>query len=107
MNKSAPRSTDSQKLNRYLSTLKQQMPELSARYRIKSLGIFGSYLRNEQRLRSDLDVLVDFSETPDLFALMDLERHLVNLLGVKVDLVTRKSLRGRIGERILSEVVSV
>jgi hypothetical protein len=83
------------------------MPELATRYHVKSLGIFGSYVRDEQTSRSDLDILVEFAQTPNLFEFMDLERHLIELLGIKVDLVSRKALKKRIGQRILKEVVPI
>jgi hypothetical protein len=86
--------------------LRAHMPALAERYRIKSLGVFGSYVRGEARDTSDIDLLVEFSETPDIFKFMDLEEDLTAFLGLKVDLVTRPALKGNIGERILREVVS-
>ncbi len=83
------------------------MPELRKRYGVRSLGVFGSYVRGEETPRSDLDILVEFSQAPDLFKFMDLEDHLRALLSVKVELVSRKALKGSIGRRILSEVVSL
>lgn len=94
-------------LRRSLNILRKQMPELTERYRVKSLGIFGSYVRGEQKRSSDMDILVEFERPPDLIKFMDLEEHLANELGVKVDLVPRRALRGEIGERILNEVVTV
>ncbi len=94
-------------LRRSAAILRKEMPELSARYRVKSLGLFGSYVRNQQTARSDLDILVDFDKTPDLFVLMDLEEHLERVLKIKVDLVPRHALRGDIGKRILNEVVPI
>jgi predicted nucleotidyltransferase len=70
------------------------MPELAKRYMIKSLGIFGSYVRSEAEGTSDVDLLVEFSEAPDIFKFMDLVEDLAALLGLKVDLVTRPALRG-------------
>ncbi len=67
-------------------------------------------IQKNRRLHSyicDLDILVEFAQTPDLFKFMDLEDHLQTLLGVKVELVSRKALKGSIGRRILSEVVSL
>jgi uncharacterized protein len=87
--------------------LKTNMPELAKRYKIKTLGIFGSYVRGEAESASDVDLLVEFSENPDIFKFMDLEEDLATLLGVKVDLVTRPALRGNRKDRILHEVVSV
>lgn len=76
-------------------TLKAHMPELANRYKIKSLGIFGSYVRGEAEGTSDVDLLVEFSEAPDIFKFMDLEEDLVALLGLKVDLVTKPSAEGK------------
>lgn len=88
-------------------TLKAHLPELAKRYKIKSLGIFGSYVRGEAESTSDVDLLVEFSEALDIFKFMDLEEDLVALLGLKVDLVTKPALRGNRGSRILNEVVSI
>ncbi len=90
-----------------LEILRQRLPELTERYRVKSLGVFGSYLRQEQRPDSDLDLLVAFDEPPSLLTFIELENYLADLLGVEVDLVMQSALKPRIGERILSEVVPV
>ncbi len=90
-----------------MTILKKQMPDLAERYKVKSLGIFGSFTREEQKQRSDMDILVDFSETPNLFEFMDLEEYLSKTLHVQVDLVPRGALKGQIGQRILNEVILV
>ena len=87
--------------------LKDDMPFLKYQYNVKSLGIFGSYVRGEQKRRSDVDILVEFSEPIGLLAFMSLERYLCNLIGKKVDLVSKKALKPKIGERILNEVIYV
>ncbi len=87
--------------------LREHMPELAERHKIRSLGIFGSYVRGEARSTSDVDLLVEFSETPDIFKFMDLEGDLTAILGKKVDLVTRPALQGNRGNQILREVVPV
>jgi len=87
--------------------LRRRLPELAARHKVKSLALFGSYVRGKQSARSDLDLLVEFSEPPNLFEFMDLEEHLAALVGVKVDLVTKGALKGNIGKHILDEVVAV
>ncbi|MCJ7620999.1 MAG: nucleotidyltransferase family protein [Anaerolineae bacterium] len=83
------------------------MPELEERYKVKSVGVFGSYVRGDQEETSDLDVLVDFDEPPSLFEFVRLESYLSQILGVEVDLVMRSALKPRIGQRILNELVSV
>lgn len=78
---------------------------LQERYRVKELGIFGSYVRDEQTELSDVDILVEFSQTPSLLKFINLENYLSDHLGIKVDLVHKAGLKSRIGERILAEVV--
>ena len=78
---------------------------LEERYKVKELGLFGSYIRQEQTETSDVDVLVEFSEIPSLLKFINLENYLSDNLGVRVDLVHKAGLKPRIGERILAEVV--
>jgi hypothetical protein len=78
---------------------------LQERYKVRQLGIFGSYVRQEQTEASDVDVLVEFFETPSLLKFVSLENYLSDNLGVKVDLVHKTGLKPRIGERILAEVI--
>jgi len=87
--------------------LRRQLPSLADRFGVKSLGVFGSYVRQEEGEGSDLDVLVEFHETPGLFKFIELENHLTDLLGVRVDLVMKDALKPRIGQRILQEVVAL
>lgn len=91
----------------FLHTLNQQLPTLSERYNVQTLGVFGSYIRQEQRPGSDLDILVTFTETPSLLKFLALENYLTDLLGVKVDLVMQDALKPAIGQRILQEVVTL
>lgn len=85
--------------------LVQNKSFLQERYRVQELGIFGSYVRQEQTESSDVDLLVEFSETPSLLKFVNLENYLSDNLGVKVDLVHKAGLKPRLGERILAEVV--
>lgn len=85
--------------------LGQNKSLLQERYKVRELGIFGSYARQEQTETSDIDVLVEFSETPSLLKFVNLEHYLSDNLGVKVDLVHRSGLKPRLGERILAEVI--
>lgn len=85
--------------------LSQHKPVLQEQYGVKELGIFGSYVRQEQTAGSDLDVLVEFSDVPSLLKFINLENYLTDNLGTKVDLVHKGGLKSRLGERILAEVV--
>lgn len=102
-----PHSVGARSLADIRQILNAHMPDLAERHKIRSLGIFGSYVRGEARSTSDVDLLVEFSETPDIFKFMDLEEDLTSLLGQKVDLVTRPAFRGNRGNRILREVVPI
>jgi predicted nucleotidyltransferase len=82
-------------------------PELKEKYHVSYLGVFGSYIRGEQKPESDLDVLVEFSRTPTLFKFVNLENYLSEALGIKVDLVMKDALKPNIGKRILNEVEAV
>ena len=86
-------------------TLAEHKGELGEKFKVAEIGVFGSYVRREQKRKSDLDVLVSFSETIDLFMFVELENYLTDLLGVKVDLVMKDALKPRLKERILSEAI--
>ena len=80
---------------------------LQKQFHVRYLGLFGSYVQGMPRRDSDLDILVEFSETPSLFEFIELENHLSSLLNVKVDLVMKGALTPLIGRHILSEVVGL
>ncbi len=86
--------------------LRKDMPYLKERHSVRSLGLFGSYMRGEQQSGSDVDILVEFEESLSLLSFMALERHLSELIGRKVDLVMKSALKPGIGEHILDEVVA-
>ncbi len=70
---------------------------------VKALAVFGSVARDEARMDSDVDILVDFQGPATFNGYMDLKFFLEDLLGCPVDLVTRRSIRPRIKARIESE----
>ena len=80
---------------------------LKDKYKVKNIGIFGSYVRGEHRAKSDLDVLVEYDNPVSLLQIVALENHLTALLGVKVDLVPRRNIRKELKESILKEMVLV
>jgi hypothetical protein len=94
-------------VSRKIIILKGLLPDLQRSFGVRSLGIFGSYIRGQQNRKSDIDILVDFDREPTLFAFIRLENLLSNKLGLKVDLVMKNALRPAIGRHILSEVVPV
>jgi predicted nucleotidyltransferase len=100
-------TTPAPALEDVLNVLRSQRSELRESYGVRKLGVFGSYVRGENRPRSDLDLLVEFDRVPTLFEFVRLERHLTTILGVKVDLVMKTALKPEIGKRILAEVMLV
>lgn len=87
--------------------LKRHKEEVIREYKVKEIGIFGSIVRGEQKKRSDIDILVEYSELPDLLKLIELERRLQRILRKKVDLVEKHGIRPELRDRILKEVVYI
>jgi uncharacterized protein len=88
--------------------LRKNLPDLQQRYGVSDLWLFGSYARHEQSQDSDLDVLVSFDNPHlSLIQFIQLELELSELLGVKVDLVERDSLKPVVSQHILHEVITV
>ncbi len=95
------------KIDQIIMKLRENKHFLEEKYKVKTLGVFGSYVRGEQKKGSDLDILVEFQEPVGLFEFMELEEFLGKKTGVKIDLVSKKALKPRIGKRILEEVINV
>jgi len=87
--------------------LRKHKQELKKRFKLKKIGIFGSYVRDKQGKRSDVDILVEFKEPVSLLEFVAIERHLSELIGKKVDLVMKSALKPRIGKHILKEVMYI
>ncbi|HDM71042.1 MAG: nucleotidyltransferase family protein [Thermotogae bacterium] len=79
-------------LQEIIRILNDHRTELESKYKIKSLKIFGSYVERKQTETSDIDLIVEFYEVPTLIELVRIEEELTELLGVKVDLLTKESI---------------
>ena len=90
-----------------LDKLKELKPLLESDYNITEIGLFGSYVRDEQKPESDIDILVSYKPDTSLFTLGGLQYLLSEIFGKKVDIVMKNSLKKRIGKYILSEVIYV
>ncbi len=95
------------KLNKLKKILQVHKAALKDEFGVIEIGLFGSYTKGNQKKDSDVDILVEFERAIDLFTYVYLKNHLSDLLGVNVDLVTKKALKPKIGERILSETVYI
>lgn len=93
-----------QNLSDIMGQLRVMRPDLERRYHIREIGVFGSYARGEQREDSDLDVLVELGDGTTLVDYVSLQLELSDALGLRVDLANKKTLKPRIGRRILAEV---
>jgi uncharacterized protein len=82
-------------------------PPLANEHKVKTIGVFGSYVRNKAKRGSDLDLLVEFNEPVTLIDFIRTENYLSSITGLNVDLVMKDALKPRIGRRILEEVEPV
>ena len=89
--------------------LKEHKDEVVQKYRVREIGIFGSFVRGEQKKKSDIDILVEFDERniPGLLKLIEMEMYLEKLLRKKVDLVMKSGIRPELKKGILKEVVYI
>ena len=85
-------------------TLKRIKSLVGEKFKVKKIGVFGSYLHGEQSEESDVDILVEFYE-PIGWEFIDLKEFLEETLGQEVDLVTVRALKPQLRDRILKEVV--
>ena len=90
-------------VEKIVAILKRELPNLQADFGVETLALFGSYLRQEQKKTSDVDLLVSFRITPSLLTFVELELHLSDLIQKKVDPVMKKSLKTHIGKRLLAQ----
>lgn len=99
---------DKKSVDGILNTLRHHLPELQEQYGVRSLWLFGSYVRGEERKRSDLDMLVELdNRSLSLLGFIGLENRLSDLLKIKVDLVEKDILKPDIGRNVLKEIVQV
>ncbi|MGB9700441.1 MAG: nucleotidyltransferase family protein [Thermodesulfobacteriota bacterium] len=94
-------------LNEINKILRAHKQELYAKYKVTEIGVFGSVIRGEQKKGSDIDILVEFEEIPDLLKFINLERYLSRILKKKVDLVRKEAIRPELRSVILSEVAYI
>jgi hypothetical protein len=93
--------------DRLLADLRALKPEMAARYNVKAIELFGSFVHGEQDEASDIDLLVDFTQSADLFDLVGLGLFLEEALQRKVDVVPRTALREELREAVISQAVPV
>ena len=95
--------------NQIIQFLSANKQNISRKYHLKKLGIFGSYARNEQTIESDLDLLVEFEDnTPDLTEKKDfLRKEIQSVFHIPVDICREKYIKPVFRKQILSDVIYV
>ena len=86
------------------SKLRQHFGTLQKDYYVKRIGIFGSFAHGRQNAKSDIDVLVSFSEPVGFFHFVHTEDYLKRILKRKIDMVTPGALKPEIKHSVLNEV---
>lgn len=89
------------------NTQKTIIKEVLNPYRPSLVGIFGSYARNEQTHSSDMDILVDLKQKINLLDLIGIEQELTELLGIKVDLITLRSVNDKLKPYIQKDLIRI
>jgi len=90
-----------------LAKLRALKPIIMERYKVKEIELFGSYIRDEQHEKSDIDILVDFEDNADLFDLVGLAQFLEEKLAKKVDVIPKHALRPEIKKTVIKETMPV
>ncbi len=87
-----------------IERIKARITPLLKKHGVKKVAIFGSYARGEEKPKSDIDILVEFSERKSLLDIVGIEQELSDALGMKVDLLTEKSISPYLIGRIKKEM---
>jgi predicted nucleotidyltransferase len=89
-----------------LTEIQELAKPLFKKFNLKQAAVFGSFARNEQTKKSDIDLVIDFFGKYDLLDLVGLKQDLEKIFNSKVDLVTLKSISDKdniFGQTILNE----
>jgi predicted nucleotidyltransferase len=89
-----------------LATLRALKPDIAERYKVRSIGLFGSFVRGEQMTDSDIDLLAEFEEDADLFDLIGLALYLEEIFQRRVDVVPKGSLRAELRDTVLQQAIA-
>lgn len=90
-----------------IATILSTAASILVNHGAKKISIFGSYARGEQNPESDLDIIVEFSERKSLLDIVGIEQELSDELGIKVDLLTEKSISPYLIDRIKKEMMVI
>ncbi|MCX5885887.1 MAG: nucleotidyltransferase family protein [Proteobacteria bacterium] len=92
-------------LTKIRNILDTHREDLQQKYHVRIVGIFGSYVRAEQKKKSDLDLIAEFDKPISLLELVGAEIYLSKILKTKVDLIPKEDLRPELKDSILKEAL--
>ncbi len=84
-----------------------QKADLHKKFKVTKLGVFGSYARGDEKPDSDIDILIEFEDTPGMRKFFGAEEYLEKVLNRKIDLVREGAIRPELKKRIMSEVIYI
>jgi len=94
-------------LNEIKKIINEHRLILEERFKVKTIGIFGSYVRGEQKEKSDVDIIVEFKEPVSILHIVSLENYLSDILGIKADVIPKRNIRKELENNILKETIFV
>ncbi len=95
-------------INRIKASIKKSRKDIHRNFKVKEIGIFGSYVKATNKLTSDVDILIEFEKGYATFDnYMDLKFFLEKILRKKVDVVLKNAIRPELRDVILNETVYV
>jgi hypothetical protein len=94
-------------LDEIRTIIRQHRDILAEKYGVAVVGVFGSYVRGEQKGQSDIDLLVDILHPISLLELVGAEIYLSEVLSAKVDLVPKRDVREELREAIFAEALTI
>ncbi len=92
-------------LDKIMHTLENEKEGIRTAYHVRKVGVFGSVARGEEKKRSDVDVLVEFTDAASLFDLVGLSDFLAKKLGRKVEVVSKRAMKPDILRNALKDAV--
>lgn len=100
-------NTNNTTTEEHIKQLRELLPELEKKFNVSSLAIFGPYVRNEENKKSDLDLLIEYSEMPGLLGFIEHEKYISDRLGIKVGLILKPVLKQKVGKDIVNETILI
>ena len=98
---------ESKKNLNVIDYIQKAIQPVLCKYPIKRASLFGSYARQDAHSGSDIDILVEFSDTVSLLQFVGIQQELEDILKKKVDLVDFSTLKSQLKVNILEEQIAI